>query len=174
MSTKQMELGAEATRLPPQDETFASLAASPRPCTGRSLKPNAARMQLAVDFVTAHASTGVTMRSTIFHVLESFGEDKREKPTAYKQAAGVVERIIKDRHVRQGPDLSLYPWDEKRKAYAEALERAHTLAPTPREKAIMFEMVLDAWRRAGDEGRVRMLMGLHGRSSENPPSPMPG
>ena len=134
-----------------------------------TMKPNAARMQRAVDFVAAHASTGATMRSVIFHVLESFDEDKREKPTAYKQAASVVERIIKDRHVRQDTNLSLHPWDAKRKAYAEALERAHTLAPTPREKAIMLEMACDAWRRAGDDARVRMLMRVYAATG-NPPT----
>ena len=124
-----------------------------------TMKPNAARMQRAVDYVTAHP--GATMRSVIFHVLESFDEDKREKPTAYKQAASVVERIIKDRHVRQDSSSGLRPWDPKRKAYAEALERAHTLAPTPEEKAVMFDMLCDAWRRAGDEGRVSMLKTLY-------------
>lgn len=129
-----------------------------------AMKPNAVRMQLAVDFVTSRP--GVTMRSVIFHVLESFPEDKREKPTAYKQAAAVVERIIKDRHVRQGPDLSLFPWDPKRKAYAEALERALHVAPTPREATRIREMVYEAWRLAGDEARVRMLQGLHARQAE--------
>lgn len=159
-----------------ETETFASLSASPSPHAGRSLKkpsphagrslkPNAARMQRAVDFVTTYP--GATMRSVIFHVLESFDEDKREKPTAYKQAAAVVERIVKDRHVRQDSNLSLHPWDAKRKAYAEALERAHTLAPTPREKTIMLEMVCDAWRRAGDDHRVRMLMGLYAATRDS-------
>lgn len=128
-----------------------------------TLKPNAERMQLAVAFVTTHP--GASMRSVTFHVLESFDEAKRERPTAYKQAAGVVERIIKDRHVRQGPDLSLHPWDAKRKAYAEALERAHSVAPTPRERSVMLEMVCEAWRRAGDEARARTLKNLYTRAS---------
>ena len=129
-----------------------------------TMKPNAERMQLALAFVAAHP--GTTMRSVTFHVLESFDEDKREKPTAYKQAASVVERIIKDRHVRVGRDLSLHPWDMKRKAYAEALERAANAAPTPRERAMMREILYEAWRLAGDEARARTLQNLH--SNEHP------
>ena len=123
-----------------------------------TLKPNAARMELAIAFVTAHP--GTTMRSVTFHVLESFDESKRERPTAYKQAASVVERIIKDRHVRQGPDLSLHPWDVKRRTYAEALERAAFAAPTGRERAHVMEIACEAWRLAGDEARARTLRNL--------------
>ena len=126
-----------------------------------TLKPNAERMQLAVKFVTEHP--GASMRSVTFHVLESFDEDKREKPTAYKQAASVVERIIKDRHVRQGPDLSLHPWDAKRKTYAEALERAAFAAPTPRERAMVMEIACQAWCSAGDEARARTLKNINER-----------
>ena len=124
-----------------------------------TMKPNAQRMQLAVEFVTMHP--GASMRSVTFHVLESFDEDKRERPTSYKQASSVVERIIKDRHVRQGPNASLYPWDAKRKAYAEALERAANVAPTARERDRVREMVYEAWRLAGDEGRARTLKNLY-------------
>lgn len=127
------------------------------------MKPNAARMQLAVAFVIANP--GTSMRSVTFHVLESFDESKREKVTAYKQAASVVERIIKDRHVRQGPNLTLHPWDAKRKAYAEALERAANVAPTPREQARIREILYEAWRLAGDESRARMLQGLHAQTT---------
>ena len=123
-----------------------------------TLKPNAERMQLAIAFVTAHP--GTSMRSVTFHVLESFDENKREKPTAYKQAASVVERIIKDRHVRQGPDLSLHPWDAKRRTYAEALERAAFAAPTRHERARIMEIACEAWRLAGDEARARTLRNL--------------
>ena len=128
------------------------------------IKPNAERMQRAVAFVAAHP--GTSMRSVTFHVLESFDEDKREKPTAYKQAASVVERIIKDRHVRQGPDLTLHPWDVKRKVYAEALERAANAAPTPRERAMMREILYEAWRLAGDEARARTLENLHASAAD--------
>lgn len=119
------------------------------------LKPNAERMQCAIAFVTAHP--GATMRSVIFHVLASFDESHREKPTAYKQAAGVVERIICDRHVRQGPDLSLHPWDVKKKTFAEALERAAFAAPSAVERISTMALACEAWRRAGDEARVRLL-----------------
>ena len=129
------------------------------------MKPNAMRMQRAVDFVIANP--GTSMRSVTFHVLETFDEDKREKPTSYKQAASVVERIIKDRHVRQGPNLTLHPWDAKRKAYAEALERAVFAAPTSRERALIMEITCEAWRLAGDEARARMLQGLHERQPES-------
>ena len=128
-----------------------------------SLKPNAERMQRAIAFVTAHP--GASMRSVTFHVLESFDESKRESPTAYKQAASVVERIIKDRHVRQGPDLSLHPWDVKRRTYAEALECAAFAAPTRHERAHVMGMACEAWRLAGDEARARTLEGL---SKEQP------
>ena len=123
-----------------------------------TLKSNADRMQLAIAFVAENP--GATMRTVIFHILNSFDESKREKPTAYKQAAGVVERIIKDRHVRQGPNLTLHPWDTKRKAYAEALERALFAAPSERDRCAVFALVRDAWRAAGDEARVRVLDGL--------------
>ena len=128
------------------------------------MKPNAERMQLAVAFVTEHP--GTTMRSVTFHVLESFDEDKRAKPTAYKQAASVVDRIVKDRHVRVGPNLTLHPWDMKRKAYAEALERAANAAPTPRERAIIREILYEAWRLAGDYARARTLQILHAQQAE--------
>ena len=129
------------------------------------MKPNAERMQLALAFVTAHP--GATMRSVTFHVLESFDEAKREKPTAYKQAASVVERIVKDRHVRVGPNLTLHPWDAKRKAYAEALERAANAAPTPHERARMREILYEAWRLAGDDARARTLQNLHAQQVES-------
>lgn len=131
-----------------------------------ALKSNADRMQLAIAFVSANP--GATMRTVIFHVLDSFDENKREKPSAYKQAASVVERIIKDRHVRQGTNLALYPWDVKRKAYAEALERALFAAPTERDRCSIFALVRDAWRAAGDEARVRVLDSLLEKSSVAP------
>lgn len=119
------------------------------------MKPNAERMTAALVFV--QAQPGASMRMVIAHVLSTFSEERREKPTAYKQASMVVERIIRDRHVRQAPDLSLYPWDEKRRAYAEAVQRALHAAPTPAEHATMKELACKAWRAAGDENRARIL-----------------
>ena len=97
------------------------------------------------------------MRMVIAHLLSTLTEAQQEKPSAYKRAAMIVERIIKDRHVRQAPDLSLHPWDAKRKTYAEALERAMFAAPNPTEYALMVPLACKAWRAAGDENRARTL-----------------
>lgn len=129
-----------------------------------ALKPNAQRMQDAVAFVTENP--GITMRSVILHVLGTFDETKREKAASdnaassrlYKQAASVVERIIKDRHVCQrhipGPAVALFPWDAKLKAHAENLERARHSAPSIQEKELLTRMTCQAWRAAGDENRA--------------------
>lgn len=138
-----------------------------------TLKANAQRMRDAVTFVSANP--GTTMRAVILHVLSTFDAAKREKAETdsaagsrlYKQAASVVERIIKDRHVCQGSNQSLHPWDPKRKAYAEALERAKNAAPEGPDRVLLTEMTYRAWLAAGDENRVRTLQLLDGVS---PPS----
>lgn len=116
------------------------------------MRSNAHRMEAATLFV--HEQPGATMRMVIAHLLSTL---QQEKPSAYKQAAMIVERIIKDRHVRQAPDLSLHPWDAKRKTYAEALERAMFAAPNPTEYALMVPLACKAWRAAGDDNRARTL-----------------
>lgn len=119
------------------------------------MKAGAARMEAAVAFVSAHP--GATSVAVTFHVLE--GMAQRERPTAYKQAASVVERIIKDRHVRQD-GLQLFPWDVRRKAYAEALERAAFAAPDAARFAVTMELAMAAWKDAGDDNRARILSAM--------------
>ena len=118
------------------------------------MKPNAIRMQAAVDFVGRNP--GTPMRPVIGCVLDTFAEMQRDRPGAYKQAQAVVERIVKDRHVRQDSDR-LFPWDAKRRAFAEALERAAFAAPTPEQRAVVLPLATEAWRAAGDANRARML-----------------
>lgn len=111
-------------------------------------------MQAVVDFVERYP--GTTMRGAIMHVLETMPEMQRARPGAYKQAAAAVERVIKDRHVRQEGDR-LHPWDPKRRAFAEALERAASVAPDPAHKVSTRQLACAAWREAGDENRARIL-----------------
>ena len=118
------------------------------------MKPNAIRMQSAVDFVGQNP--GTLMRPVIACVLDTFAEMQRGRPGAYKQAQAVVERIVKDRHVRQEGDR-LFPWDVKRRTFAEALERAVFAAPTTELRVLVLPLATEAWRAAGDENRARML-----------------
>ena len=112
-------------------------------------------MAAAVAYVTAHP--GTTMGGVVGHLLEGL---PRDKPTVYKQAASVVERIIRDRLVRQDAALRLHPWDTKRKTFAEALERAAFAAPDAEHWSLILALAMEAWRLAGDENRVRILGGL--------------
>ena len=123
------------------------------------MKSNATRMQLAVEFVVANP--GSRMAAVVAHVLDAMVTAKENeggivKPSAYKQAASVVERVIKDRLVRQVDD-HLHPWNERLKLYAEALERAATLAPDDRRYVSMIVLAIAAWREAGDENRAQIL-----------------
>jgi hypothetical protein len=125
------------------------------------MKPNAQRMQVALACVEAHPGTPV--RGVVAHVLDTLSMSEAAAPSEakalrrYKGAASVVERLIKNRHVCQRPDGTLWPWDAKRKAYAEALERAWFAAPGPAEHATLAPLVAQAWRAAGDENRARTL-----------------
>lgn len=116
------------------------------------MRPNATRMEAALAFVAEHP--GAPMARVVAHLLEGLD---RDKPTVYRQAASVVERIVRDRLVRQDGAQELHPWDEKRKAYAEALERAASLAPDVERAAATTKLAIAAWRDAGDENRARIL-----------------
>ena len=115
----------------------------------------AARMQAAVAFVTKHP--GTTSSRVIFHLLGNPSQSEPLKATAYKQAAAVVERIVRDRLILQDDALRLYPWDAKLKTYAEALERAAFAAPDDVLFAFTIGLAIGAWRQAGDENRARIL-----------------
>ena len=121
-----------------------------------ALKPNALRMQAAVDYVAANP--GATMVATTAHVLETM--EQKSRPSAWKQAASVVDRVIKDRLVLQAGSQRLFPWDAKRKTYAEALERAAFAAPDQQRFRSTMALAIAAWRHAGDENRARTLEGL--------------
>lgn len=120
------------------------------------MRSNASRMTAVVEFVTAHP--GATMVAAVAHILETIDPDRETvaKPGKYKQAAAVVERVIKDRLVCQSPCLRLHPWNAQDKAYAEALERAMFCAP-PHRYTQTAALAASAWRDAGDENRARML-----------------
>lgn len=130
----------------------------------------AARMDAAVAFI--QANPGATMRMVIVHLLafaplslrlgnvETPSSDhlaSRQEKSAYRQAASVVDRIVRDRLVRQSADLRLYPWDSKRKAFADALERALYAAPDDAHQREVLSLAARAWREAGDENRARTL-----------------
>lgn len=116
------------------------------------MRPYATRMQESVAYIAANPN-GVPMARVIAHLLAIAPSEKKY---AYKQAAMVVERVIRDRLVRQDGNL-LYPWDEKAKAYAEALERAMYAAPDEEDRKNMLTLAIRAWRRAGDENRANIL-----------------
>ena len=122
---------------------------------------NAVRMQLAVDFVAE--TPGVHRRALIQHLFNLEHEaltvniDEKRRGRLYKKAAGVVDRVLRDRLVRQDDGLRLYPWDERRKAYAEALERAAFAAPDPGRFERTLSLACEAWRDAGDFERARSL-----------------
>ena len=134
------------------------------------MTPNAIRMQAAVDFVTQNP--GTTMPAVIARVLDVVhGDDeKRFKPSSYKQAAGVVERVIKSRLVRLDPSRRLYLWDSKRKTYAEALQRAAFAAPDKRRYLSTMALAAQAWREAGDENHARILERIAVETTEPPPA----
>lgn len=114
-----------------------------------------ARMAEAIAFVASRP--GMTMATVTGYVLGKLANDK---PRAYKQAAMVVERIIRDRRVRQDSAGRLYPWNEKLRAYAEALERAANLAPDLERRRSTTALAAAAWVEAGDENRARILTNL--------------
>lgn len=143
------------------------------------MKPNAERMKAALAFV--RGQPGAPMRAVIAHIQQLGREGQlllsqsasaeivsKEDTRAYKQARSVVERIIKDRHVRQAADLTLHPWDEKRKAYAEALEGAMFAAPDGVKYRAMTRLACEAWRAAGDESRARTISFLERNRLESP------
>lgn len=130
------------------------------------MRSNSVRMEAAVKFVTEHP--GTTKTAIIAHLLAGHVVDtdsapkeiQRTESRAYKGTACVVERIIKDRYVRQDASLRLYPWDEKRKVFAELLERAAFAAPDAERKRNTLGTASNAWRYAGDENRARILTQL--------------
>lgn len=125
-------------------------------------------MQAAVAFVAENP--GVLAARVTAHLLETSpkaaelrtlalpGIPARDmlKTSAYKQAASVVDRIIRDRLVRQDVSLRLHPWDANA-PYAEALERAALVAPDPVRFSSTMSLAIAAWREAGDENRARIL-----------------
>ena len=115
------------------------------------------RLKSAVDFV--EQNPGVTCAQVVSHLLRirESESDLPSRPSAYKQCASVVERMIAARLVRQGDSLLLYPWDRKLKAYAEALERAAFAAPDRDSFVLVKDLAIAAWRRAGDPNRARIL-----------------
>ena len=127
------------------------------------MKPNSLRMNAAIKFVTEHPGTTKTdvithlMSGNIVDTDSSAKKIQRTESRAYKGAASVVERIIKDRLVRQDATLWLYPWDEKRKVFAELLERAAFVAPDDGRKVSTLEAAANAWGYAGDDNRSRIL-----------------
>lgn len=125
----------------------------------RAIKPNATRMQAAVAFVAANpgSTTQAVVRALLTPAAENSDEWSVREARSYKRAAAVVERVIKDRHVRQDAALRLHPWDERRRAYAEALERAANLAPDEARRRSTRALACAAWREAGDENRARLL-----------------
>ena len=127
------------------------------------IRPNAARIQAALEYVAAHP--GITMRAATFHMLgELVRNDEPYTPTKeqerrYKRAASVIEKLVCDRHVRQVGDR-IYPWNAKQKVYAEALERAALVAPDHGRFLTTLALAKTAWSDAGDENRVRTLEAL--------------
>lgn len=122
-------------------------------------------MQAAVDYVTTHP--GVPRRVLIGHLFDGEAKlvaaliapiaDERRRKRLYKKAAQVVDRVLRDRLVRQDEALRLYPWDNKRKAYAEALERAAFAAPDQGRFESTLTLACEAWKDAGDDGRAETL-----------------
>ena len=129
------------------------------------MRANATQMQAAVDYVTAHP--GVPRRVLIGHLFDAEAQliaalvsplkDEERRKRLYKRVATVVDRILRDRLVRQDPALRLFPWDVRRKTYAEALERALFAAPDAHLFKATLELACTAWRGAGDEDRARTL-----------------
>lgn len=128
------------------------------------MKANAVKMHAAVDFVAAHP--GLDRRVLIRHLLDAdlaamtITIDEKRRGRLYKKAAGVVDRILRDRLVRQDEAQRLFPWDVKRKAYAEALERAAFAAPDPERFDSTLALACEAWCEAGDKARARSLRNL--------------
>ena len=122
-------------------------------------------MQAAVAFVKDHP--GATVAAVVGHLLEGL-EDKQQplKATVYKQAAGVVDRVIRDRLVRQDNAGRLFPWDERWKVFAEALERAVFAAPDEMRFLATQPLAAGAWRNAGDDNRARILEGMRYREPQ--------
>lgn len=127
------------------------------------MKSNAVKMQAAVDFVTANP--GLSYRVLMAHLFETeiaqraIALDEERRGRVYKKAAGVVDRVLRDRLVRQDAALCLHPWDAKEKAFAEALERAAFAAPDPERFSSTLALACAAWRKAGDPRRAMTLAG---------------
>lgn len=118
---------------------------------------NALRMQAAVDYVAAHP--GALLREVTCHILAAMGpapEDESMAMRAHRQAAGVVERVVRRRLLRlDGATKRLYPWDERWRSYAEALERVVFAAPTTETFQTSLALAVAAWNGAQDPERAR-------------------
>ena len=124
------------------------------------MRSNATRMEIAVAFVLKNP--GASMSMVAWHVLgriipDPSSLDEKRRQRYFKQARAVVERVIARGLVRHDDDGNLHPWDEKRKAYAEALERAMFAAPDVASKHVVHALAVAAWRAAGDENAARIL-----------------
>ena len=129
------------------------------------MRAGAKRMEAAVALVATNP--GLSARELALRLLESPEPGGAGSPKAdaletrrYKQASAIVERVIKDRHVRLDDALRLHPWDPKLRAYAEALERARNAAPDDEQRVAMTELAAAAWIAAGDANRARILRRL--------------
>ena len=128
------------------------------------------RMEEAVARVGRAGAGGLAMSALTWWVLEQEVPhpndlDERRRKRLYKKAAGVVDRIVRDRLVRHDatpPKHWLYAWDVKQKAYAETLERALFAAPDLARRAEVQPLAVAAWRAAGDDARARSLDVLMG------------
>lgn len=139
------------------------------------MRANATQMQVAVSYVAAHP--GVPRKVLIGHLFEVEAKlvaalasplrDEERRKRLYKRVATVVDRILRDRLVRQDAALRLFPWDEKRKLFAEALERALFAAPDAHLFKTTLDLVCIAWRAAGDESRARTLCLLRSPFAED-------
>lgn len=108
------------------------------------------KAQVIVALVTR--SPGTTIFQALRHLLT---ETDREAPNtkAFRRAASVVARVIRDRLVRQVGER-LYPWNRELFDSATALERA-AFAEGKKNAAVLH--AAQAWHAAGDANRAQML-----------------
>ena len=107
------------------------------------------RAREVIDFVREHPGC-----KTFVATLQLLTEDDKTHPTTrpFKRAQSAVARVIRDRLVLHDSDR-LYPWDKRLFLLATQAERAGR-DPAARHLAA------DAWRRAGDNNRAKILVRL--------------
>lgn len=111
------------------------------------------KMKVITSFVTENP--GCKTFTAVKHLMtQEELEGVSTKP--YRRSAGVVARVLRDRLIR-GEGDRLYPWDEALFKEATQAEITALRLSTPEDRQTLFQAAAEAWRRASDEARAKLM-----------------